>query len=50
MVGENLEWEVAAPQRLGIRSIRHDHLGRGLPVGTAVRPHHIIRHLPELLA
>jgi putative hydrolase of the HAD superfamily len=36
--------------RLGIRSIWHDHLGRGLPAGTAIRPHLIMRHLPELLA
>jgi putative hydrolase of the HAD superfamily len=50
MVGDNLEWEVAAPQRLGIRGIWHDHLGRGLPPDTAIRPHRIIRHLPELLA
>ena len=26
MVGDNLEWEVAAPQRLGIHAIWHDHL------------------------
>jgi len=50
MVGDNLEWEVAAPQRLGIFAIWHDHLGRGLPVDTKVRPNRIIRQLPELLA
>lgn len=50
MVGDNLEWEVAAPQRLGIFAIWHDHLGRGLPSNTAVRPDRIIRQLPELLA
>lgn len=49
MVGDNLEWEVAAPQRLGIFAIWHDHLGRGLPPDTSVRPDRIIRQLPELL-
>lgn len=50
MVGDNLEWEVAAPQRLGIYGIWHDHLGRGLPEQSQVRPDRIIRYLPELLA
>jgi len=49
MVGDNLEWEIAAPQRLGIRGIWHDSLGRGLPAGTDVRPDRIIRSLGELL-
>ncbi|MFC3080005.1 HAD family hydrolase [Phenylobacterium terrae] len=49
MVGDNLEWEVAAPQRLGIFGIWHDHLGEGLPPGSTVRPDRIIRALPELL-
>lgn len=50
MVGDNLEWEVAAPQRLGIYGIWHDHLGLGLPERSPVRPDRIIRYLPELLA
>ena len=49
MVGDDLEWEVAAPQRLGIFAIWHDHLGTGVPVGSAVQPDRIIRSLPELL-
>lgn len=49
MVGDNLEWEVAAPQRLGIRGIWHDHLGAGLPAGSAIIPYRVIRSLPELL-
>ena len=49
MVGDNLEWEVLAPQRLGIIGIWHDWRGRGLPTGTSVRPDRIIRSLPELL-
>ena len=49
MVGDNLEWEVAAPQRLGILGIWHDPYGVGLPPDSPVRPDRIIRALPELL-
>ena len=49
IVGDNLEWEVASPQRLGITAIWHDPKGRGLPRGSSVRPDRIIRSLPELL-
>lgn len=48
MVGDNLEWEVAAPQRLGIFAIWHDHLGEGLPIGSFIRPDRIIRTIAEL--
>jgi len=49
MVGDNLEWEVVAPQRIGIHAIWHDALGRGLPAGSPVKPDRIIRSLTELL-
>ena len=49
MVGDNLEWEVIAPQRLGIHAVWHDSLGEGLPAGTEARPDRIIRSLRELL-
>lgn len=49
MVGDNLEWEVAAPQRLGIYAIWHDHLGEGLPPGSPVKPDRIVRSIAELL-
>jgi putative hydrolase of the HAD superfamily len=49
MVGDNLEWEVAAPQRLGIFAIWHDGFGKGLPEGSSVRPDRIIRAISELL-
>ena len=48
MVGDNLEWEVAAPQRLGIYAIWHDHLGEGLPPGSSVRPDRIVQSIAEL--
>lgn len=49
MVGDNLEWEVRAPQQLGIHSIWHDHLGQGLPPTAGVRPDRIIQRISELL-
>ena len=49
MVGDNLEWEVVAPQRLGIHAIWHDPIGQGLPPGSPIRPDRIIRRLTELL-
>jgi len=49
IVGDDLEWEVAAPQRLGLHAIWHDHRGAGLPPGSDVRPDRIIRSLTELL-
>jgi putative hydrolase of the HAD superfamily len=49
MVGDNLEWEVVAPQRLGIHAIWCDAYETGLPAGSLIRPDRIIRSLPELL-
>jgi len=49
MVGDNLEWDVAAPQRLGMKGIWLDHRAKGLPEGTSVHPDRIIGHLSELL-
>jgi putative hydrolase of the HAD superfamily len=43
MVGDNLEWEVAAPRRLGIFAIWHDAVGHGLPPGSNIKPDRIIR-------
>ena len=49
MVGDNLEWEVEAPQRLGIYAIWMDVHGEGLPPDSTIRPDRIIRSLRELL-
>ena len=49
MIGDNLEWEVVAPQRLGIYAIWIDVHGDGLPADSTVRPDRIIRSLTELL-
>jgi putative hydrolase of the HAD superfamily len=49
MIGDNLEWEVEVPQRLGIYAIWIDVHGEGLPADSAVKPDRIIRSLTELL-
>ncbi len=49
MVGDNLEWEVTAPQRLGMFGVWHDHLRTGLPEGSTHKPDRIILSLTELL-
>jgi putative hydrolase of the HAD superfamily len=49
MVGDNLEWEVAAPQRLGIYTVWYDSEGAGLPHDPPARPDRIITSLGELL-
>jgi putative hydrolase of the HAD superfamily len=49
MVGDNLEWEIVAPQQLGIYVIWHDGYGVGLSHNSAIRPDRIIRRLSELL-
>jgi len=49
MVGDNLEWEVVAPQRLGIYAIWIDVHGEGLPADSSIKPDRIIRSLTELL-
>jgi hypothetical protein len=43
MVGDNLEWEVVSPQRLGIHVIWHDGYGVGLPPDSPIRPDRIIK-------
>jgi putative hydrolase of the HAD superfamily len=49
MVGDHLDWDVAAPQRLGLRAAWIDAEGRGLPEGSAVRPDRVLRAFTELL-
>ena len=49
MIGDNLEWEIVVPQRLGIYAIWMDAHGEGLPADSLVKPDRIIRSLSELL-
>jgi putative hydrolase of the HAD superfamily len=48
MIGDNLEWDIAAPQKLGIYSVWVDVRGQGLPTGSTVRPDRIVRSVAEL--
>ena len=48
MVGDNLEWDVGAPQRLGLNGIWLDRARAGLPAGSTVQPYRIIHALSEL--
>jgi putative hydrolase of the HAD superfamily len=49
MVGDNLEWDVAGAQAVGIRGIWLDKNGRGLPAGAGVVPDAILHSIAELL-
>ena len=49
MVGDNLEWDVAAPMRLGVTGIWLDRFGAGVPSNPPCRPDRIITTLLELL-
>lgn len=48
MVGDNLEWDVAQPQRMGLVGIWIDVRGAGLPEAHTVRPDRILRGLSAL--
>lgn len=49
MVGDNLEWDVAGAQRVGIYGIWVDWRKEGLPESAAVRPDRIITAISELV-
>ena len=49
MVGDNLEWDVAAPQRLGLTGVWIDRAGTGPAAGSAVRPDRVIREFREIV-
>jgi putative hydrolase of the HAD superfamily len=48
-VGDNLEWDVGAPQKLGIYGIWNDFSRKGLPSGSEVIPDRIIYDISELV-
>ncbi len=48
-IGDNLEWDVFGPQRLGVYGIWIDAQGRGLPAESVARPDRIVRSIGELL-
>jgi putative hydrolase of the HAD superfamily len=49
-VGDNLEWDVSAPQQLGMFGIWHDVRAQGLPPTSPVIPDRIITSIAELMA
>jgi putative hydrolase of the HAD superfamily len=49
MVGDDLERDVAGPQRVGMRGVWIDRVGSGLPADCTVRPDRIIDSLAALL-
>lgn len=49
MVGDNLELDVLAPMRMGIRGIWVDGEGEGLPEDAPMRPDRIVRAISELV-
>lgn len=49
MVGDNFEWEVVAPKRLGITAVWVDARGEGLPEAPSVMPDRIINSITELI-
>ena len=49
MVGDNLKWDVAGPQSVGMRGIWFDVRGKGLPPDSTVEPDAIITLVPQLL-
>ena len=48
MVGDHLEWDVAAPQKLGIYGVWVDANGKGIPADSPVQPDMTIRSITEL--
>jgi putative hydrolase of the HAD superfamily len=48
MIGDNLEWDVEQPQKLGITAIWVDSTGTGVPPSRAVRPDLIVRRFTDL--
>jgi putative hydrolase of the HAD superfamily len=49
MVGDNYEWEVVAPQKLGMCGIWYDPHDAGVPAHATAQPMRVIKRLGELL-
>jgi putative hydrolase of the HAD superfamily len=48
-VGDNLEWDILAPQKLGMFGIWNDFRGQGLPSDSPIIPDRIITRISELM-
>jgi putative hydrolase of the HAD superfamily len=49
MVGDNYEWEVVAPQKLGMCGIWYDPFDAGVPTHATAKPTRVIKRLAELV-
>ena len=49
MVGDNYEWEVVAPQKLGMCGIWYDPFDAGVPATATAKPARVIKRLGELV-
>ena len=49
MVGDNYEWEVVAPQRLGMSGIWYDPFDVGVPLHATAQPTRVIKRLAQLV-
>ena len=49
VIGDNLEWEIAAPGKLGFTCVWVDKKGSGLPLESDARPDAVIDRFPEVL-
>lgn len=49
VIGDNYQWEVIAPSRLGFTTVWVDKRGGGLPADVSVKPDAIIDTFSELL-
>ena len=50
MIGDNLEWDVGQPQKLGLAGIWVDRTGAGVPAGSTIRPDLVVRSFTEIRA
>ena len=48
-VGDNLEWDVGAPQKVGIFGVWNDYQKKGLPPSSKIVPDRIITNIAELI-
>lgn len=48
MIGDRLDWEVAIPQKLGLRGIWVDIHGKGLPHNSPITPDYIVGNIGEV--
>jgi putative hydrolase of the HAD superfamily len=48
MVGDNFEWDVAQPQRLGITGVWVNPLGSQVPDKACLEPHFVVGSIAEL--